>query len=278
MPARGIFSTGLPSTQPTARPSQAAYTRSRRASGSGAGIRGATRSPRAATMADQLLGSSTSLGGRHRVQLVQQPAGQRDLLRSGRIGRGAGGEGPDRSPGGDPPTLHVGDIPALVRRLRQLVAQQVLRLRPGHPHIRPPRGCAERTAGRRRPPGGDRRPPRRRRRARRPPRPSPGRPLRGPAGTPWPRSPPTLRHRRRPAERAGDRPAHGGDRVGVAAVVGRAEDGGGDVAAGDLSRPSATGSSSIAFVRLGRRASGSGFRYSSPTVSNGRTASRSAAS
>ena len=62
IPARGIFSTGLPSTQPTARPSQAAYTRSRRASGSGAGIRGATRSPTAATMADQLLGSSTSLG------------------------------------------------------------------------------------------------------------------------------------------------------------------------------------------------------------------------
>ena len=70
----------------------------------GAGSAGATRSPRAAAMAGQSLGSSASLGAGIASSSSSSVRASATCSGAGRIGRGAGGEGPDRSPGGDPPS------------------------------------------------------------------------------------------------------------------------------------------------------------------------------
>ena len=163
----------------------------------------------------------------HGVQLVQQLAGPARPARAwparARRRRRGARSLPRRRPSGR--STSATSRPSS-RRLPQLVAEQVLRLGPGDPHLSRPR--PGRSDGRRA----------ERRRARgegglvggedlrRRPRPWSVRWRAGPAATPRPRSPAhSAGTAASPPRAPGDRPAHRGDRVRVAAVVRGAQDG-----------------------------------------------------
>ena len=85
MPRRGIFSTGLPRTQPTARPIQAPRTRSRVERGM-PGARGAVRAPAGvATIASQSLGSSATPGSGRASSSASSSSRQGSLLAASAI-------------------------------------------------------------------------------------------------------------------------------------------------------------------------------------------------
>ena len=130
MPARGMFSTGLPSTQPAARPSQAPA------------IRSGSSEPRAARPGRPRRGSPRTLPARPRradgkcVELVEQFERERpQLRRDGLLGGPA--SGCRRAAGREPAPLDAVDVLALLPRLPELVPDQVLGLDPGHPHAQP---------------------------------------------------------------------------------------------------------------------------------------------
>ena len=252
MPARGIFSTGLPSRQPAARPVQAPCTRSRigstagrppRRSGAGAAAR--SRPTRSVSAAER---------GPASVELVQQLAAPAHGARATPAGR------PHRSPrardpAGRHPALHehrATSLPSLgAARARARAGPRAgPRSASSRAHARrAPRQPSAATLRQRRAPGRRARMPRRR------PRPSTARSPRCPSG--WPRrsveplggttprppspaetAPAMTRSSRRRARSSRRRAPRRGSRRG-----------------GRRRSPSATGSSSIDLVRAGRRAS-----------------------
>ena len=124
IPARGMFSTGLPSTQPAARPSQAPAIRSGRSSCllPPGRIRGGQDLVEAA-------GLRRAQRTRQLVELVEQLERERAQLRRDRLLGGAAARC-GRSAGGEPALLDVVDVLPFLARLPELVPDQILRLDP----------------------------------------------------------------------------------------------------------------------------------------------------
>ena len=212
---------------------------------------------RAATIASQSLGSSSTPGFGHRVEPRQQLVGQGSLLRGWLdLGRGSCRKGVGRRHRPRPsgvadtrrrPVPPRADCHSSWRR-RSSGWTQVTRIRQAPDR---PLGADRRTPRA----GVCQRRPRRRRRSRRQPRPWCGQPARRSSLEAVPTvSAQSAGIAGLAAECAGESAAHRRDGVGVSSVVRRAEDGPWPSPPVALSSPRATGSSSMEGGRQGRRA------------------------